>query len=171
MKLPQFLIVGLLGTITNLVLFYIFVDILFYPPIIISVLTFLFASIQNYLLNHFWTFKKRKIPSSTFKRFYQFHIIAGIAGTINYLSFLAMFNIFFVYHFWTFKKKIDENPPQIANYFRFLSVSLIGLTINLLILWWYINTFDPSIKVVAQAIGIAGGTTINFLGSKYWVFK
>ena len=125
MNLPQFLIVGLLGTITNLVLFYIFVDILFYPPIIISVLTFLFASIQNYLLNHFWTFKK----------------------------------------------KIDENPPQIANYFRFLSVSLIGLTINLLILWWYINTFDPSIKVVAQAIGIAGGTTINFLGSKYWVFK
>ena len=59
MKLPQFLIVGLLGTITNLVLFYIFVDILFYPPIIISVLSFLFASMQNYLLNHFWTFKKK----------------------------------------------------------------------------------------------------------------
>ena len=125
MKLLQFLIVGLLGTITNLVLFYIFVDILFYPPMIISALTFLFASIQNYLLNHFWTFKKN----------------------------------------------VDGKFPKILNYFRFLSISLIGLSINLLILWWYINTFEPSIKVVAQAIGIAGGTSINFLGSKYWVFK
>ena len=125
MKLPQFLIVGLLGTVTNLVLFYFLVDKLSYPPIPISVLAFLLASMQNYLLNHFWTFNK----------------------------------------------SVGNKFPKILDYFRFLSVSLIGLSVNLFILWWYINTFDPSIKVVAQAIGIAGGTSINFLGSKYWVFK
>ena len=125
MKLPKFLAVGLLGTITNLALFYFFVDILMFPALQISMITFLIASLQNYILNHFWTFTK----------------------TMN------------------------AEPPKILNYFRFLFVAMIGLFINLLILWWVIETFDPKIKVIAQAFGIAGGTMFNFLGSKYWVFK
>ena len=125
MKLPKFLAVGLLGTISNLTLFYIFVDRLMFPALQISIITFLIASLQNYILNHFWTFTK----------------------------------------------KMDAEPPKILNYFRFLFVAMIGLFVNLLILWWFIETFDPKIKVVAQAFGIAGGTMFNFLGSKYWVFK
>ena len=125
MKLPKFLAVGLLGTITNLALFYFFVDILMFPALQISMITFLIASLQNYILNHFWTFTK----------------------TMN------------------------AEPPKILNYFRFLFVAMIGLFVNLLILWWFIETFDPKIKVIAQAFGIAGGTMFNFLGSKYWVFK
>ena len=58
MKLPKFLAVGLLGTITNLTLFYIFVDIMMFPALQISIITFLIASLQNYILNHFWTFTK-----------------------------------------------------------------------------------------------------------------
>ena len=125
MKLPKFLAVGLLGTISNLTLFYIFVDRLMFPALQISIITFLIASLQNYILNHFWTFTKT----------------------------------------------MDAEPPKILNYFRFLFVAMIGLFVNLLILWWVIDTFDPNIKVIAQAFGIAGGTMFNFLGSKYWVFK
>lgn len=125
MKLPKFLAVGLLGTISNLTLFYIFVDRLMFPALQISIITFLIASLQNYILNHFWTFTK----------------------------------------------KMDAEPPKILNYFRFLFVAMIGLFVNLLILWWFIETFDPTIKVIAQAFGIAGGTMFNFLGSKYWVFR
>ena len=125
MKLPKFLAVGLLGTISNLTLFYIFVDRLMFPALQISIITFLIASLQNYILNHFWTFTKTS----------------------------------------------DAEPPKILNYFRFLFVAMIGLFVNLLILWWFIETFDPKIKVIAQAFGIAGGTMFNFLGSKYWVFK
>ena len=125
MKLPKFLAVGLLGTISNLTLFYIFVDRLMFPALQISIITFLIASLQNYILNHFWTFTKT----------------------------------------------MDAEPPKILNYFRFLFVAMIGLFVNLLILWWFIETFDPTIKVIAQAFGIAGGTIFNFLGSKYWVFK
>ena len=125
MKLPKFLAVGLLGTISNLTLFYIFVDRLMFPALQISIITFLIASLQNYILNHFWTFTKT----------------------------------------------MDAEPPKILNYFRFLFVAMIGLFVNLLILWWVIETFDPNIKVIAQAFGIAGGTMFNFLGSKYWVFK
>ena len=125
MKLPKFLAVGLLGTISNLTLFYIFADRLMFPALQISIITFLIASLQNYILNHFWTFTKT----------------------------------------------MDAEPPKILNYFRFLFVAMIGLFVNLLILWWFIETFDPKIKVIAQAFGIAGGTMFNFLGSKYWVFK
>ena len=125
MKLPKFLAVGLLGTISNLTLFYIFVDRQMFPALQISIITFLIASLQNYILNHFWTFTKT----------------------------------------------MDAEPPKILNYFRFLFVAMIGLFVNLLILWWFIETFDPKIKVIAQAFGIAGGTMFNFLGSKYWVFK
>ena len=125
MKLPKFLAVGLLGTISNLTLFYIFVDRLMFPALQISIITFLIASLQNYILNHFWTFTKT----------------------------------------------MDAEPPKILNYFRFLFVAMIGLFVNLLILWWFIEIFDPKIKVIAQAFGIAGGTMFNFLGSKYWVFK
>ena len=125
MKLPKFLAVGLLGTISNLTLFYIFVDRLMFPALQISIITFLIASLQNYILNHFWTFTKT----------------------------------------------MDAEPPKILNYFRFLFVAMIGLFVNLLILWWVIDTFDPNIKVIAQAFGIAGGTMFNFLGSKYWIFK
>ena len=125
MKLPKFLAVGLLGTISNLTLFYIFVDRLMFPALQISIITFLIASLQNYILNHFWTFTKT----------------------------------------------MDAEPPKILNYFRFLFVAMIGLFVNLLILWWFIETFDPKIKVIAQAFGIAGGPMFNFLGSKYWVFK
>ena len=125
MKLPKFLAVGLLGTISNLTLFYIFVDRLMFPALQISIITFLIASLQNYILNHFWTFTKT----------------------------------------------MDAEPPKILNYFRFLFVAMIGLFVNLLILWWFVETFDPTIKVIAQAFGIAGGTMFNFLGSKYWVFK
>ena len=125
MKLPKFLAVGLLGTISNLTLFYIFVDRLMFPALQISIITFLIASLQNYILNHFWTFTKMR----------------------------------------------DAEPPKILNYFRFLFVAMIGLFVNLLILWWFIETFDPKIKVIAQAFGIAGGTMFNFLGSKYWVFR
>ena len=125
MKLPKFLAVGLLGTISNLTLFYIFVDRLMFPALQISIITFLIASLQNYILNHFWTFTKT----------------------------------------------MDAEPPKILNYFRFLFVAMIGLFVNLLILWWFIETFVPTIKVIAQAFGIAGGTMFNFLGSKYWVFK
>ena len=125
MKLPKFLAVGLLGAISNLTLFYIFADRLMFPALQISMITFLIASLQNYILNHFWTFTKT----------------------------------------------MDSEPPKILNYFRFLFVAMIGLFVNLLILWWFIETFDPKIKVIAQAFGIAGGTMFNFLGSKYWVFR
>ena len=56
LKISKFLIVGSLGSVTNIVIFYVLVDKLNYNPIIISIFSFFIASIQNYTLNHYWTF-------------------------------------------------------------------------------------------------------------------
>ena len=125
MHIPKFLTVGLLGTLTNLILFYIFVDRWGFSALPVSTIIFLISSIQNYYLNHIWTFSDR---------------------TVN-------------------------QPVGLISYVKYLLVALAGLSINLFLLWWLLFLFSPHLKVMAQAVGIAGGTIINFIGSKYWVFR
>ena len=125
MHISKFLTVGFLGTLTNLALFYIFADILGFEALLVSTFTFFISSIQNYYLNHIWTFSDR---------------------TIN-------------------------QHVGLMNYVKYLFVVLAGLGINLYFLWWFLFLFSPPLKVIAQAVGIGGGTIINFLGSKYLVFK
>ena len=125
MHIPKFLTVGLLGTLTNLILFYIFVDRWDFSALPVSTIIFLISSIQNYYLNHIWTFSDQ---------------------TVN-------------------------QPVGLMYYVKYLSVALGGLAINLFLLWWLLFLFSPHIKVMAQTVGIAGGTIINFIGSKYWVFR
>ena len=125
MHIPKFLTVGLLGTLTNLVLFYILADICGFAALPISTFTFFISSLQNYFLNHTWTFSDRTLNKST--------------GLMNYVKYLC--------------------------------VGVAGLSINLFFLWWILFLFSPPLKVMAQAVGIAGGLIINFVGSKYWVFR
>ena len=84
MKFSKFIIVGFLGAITNVIIFYIFVDIIGYSPLVISTIGFLFASFQNYVLNHNWTFyhitKNRPITTNDYLKYL---CIALIALTVN----------------------------------------------------------------------------------------
>ena len=125
MHIPKFLTVGLLGTLTNLILFYIFVDRWDFSALPVSTIIFLISSIQNYYLNHIWTFSDR---------------------TVN-------------------------QPVGLVSYVKYLLVALAGLGINLFLLWWLLFLFSLPLKVMAQAVGILGGTIINFVGSKYLVFR
>ena len=125
MHIPKFLTVGLLGTLTNLILFYIFVDRWDFSALPVSTIIFLISSIQNYYLNHIWTFSDR---------------------TVN-------------------------QPVGLSSYVKYLFIALAGLGINLFLLWGILFLFTPPLKVMAQAFGIAGGTIINFMGSKYWIFR
>jgi putative flippase GtrA len=125
MHIPKFLTVGLLGTLTNLILFYIFVDRWDFSALPVSTIIFLISSIQNYYLNHIWTFSDR---------------------TVN-------------------------QPVGLSSYVKYLFIALAGLGINLFLLWVILFLFTPPLKVMAQAFGISGGTIINFMGSKYWIFR
>jgi dolichol-phosphate mannosyltransferase len=52
----KFALTGGLGTVTNLLLFFIFADLLNIPEIPVSIGCFLIAVTQNYLINHRWSF-------------------------------------------------------------------------------------------------------------------
>ena len=125
MNFTKFLIVGLLGTITNVSIFYLFVDRLSYSPIQISIIGFIFASIQNYILNNNWTF-----------------IVNNEKRSLSKL-----------------------------NYFKYLTVSIASLAVNLSVLQFVLNQYTPEIKSIAQLIGIASGTLVNYIGAKKWVFN
>tara|TARA_Y100000739_G_scaffold15862_2_gene12854 strand:+ start:1575 stop:1958 length:384 start_codon:yes stop_codon:yes gene_type:complete len=125
MKFTKFLFVGLLGTITNISIFYVFVDRLFYPPIQISITGFILASIQNYIFHNNWTFLNESKKRSLSK----------------------------------------------TDYFKYLSVSVMSLAVNLSVLQFVLVQYNPSVKAIGQLIGIASGTLINYLGAKKWVFR
>lgn len=56
-KLFKFGITGGLGTVTNLVIFFLLADLLKLPPLPVNIFCFFICSIQNYVINHIWTFK------------------------------------------------------------------------------------------------------------------
>jgi putative flippase GtrA len=62
----KFAVTGGLGTITNLLFFFVFVDISGLPEIPVSIGCFLIAGTQNYIVNHRWAFagKMIEIPLS-----------------------------------------------------------------------------------------------------------
>ena len=84
MKFSKFIIVGSLGAISNVIIFYTLVDILGYSPLVISTIGFLIASFQNYVLNHNWTFyditKDRPIATNDYLKYL---CIALIALSVN----------------------------------------------------------------------------------------
>ena len=93
MNFTKFLIVGLLGTITNISIFYLFVDRLFYPPIQMSIIGFIFASIQNYILNNNWTFttKDKKRPLTRLNYFKYLSIsILSLGANLSVLQFVLI---------------------------------------------------------------------------------
>ena len=49
--------------------------------------------LSNFLFNNFWTFKKREVSSSLYKRLLQFHLASGGAACLNYLTFLLAFAV------------------------------------------------------------------------------
>ncbi|WP_424729965.1 GtrA family protein [Methanoregula sp.] len=53
----RFLFVGALGTVVNILIFFILADTLHFDATFSSVVAFLFAVTQNYILNHVWSFK------------------------------------------------------------------------------------------------------------------
>jgi putative flippase GtrA len=57
-SLMRFLFIGFLGTILNVVIFFIIADYLNIDANIASVIAFCIAVTQNYILNHLWSFKK-----------------------------------------------------------------------------------------------------------------
>jgi putative flippase GtrA len=121
----KFGITGGLGTITNLLIFFLLADLSKLPVIPVSIICFIIAGTQNYFLNHLWSFREYT----------------------------------------------DKTPVSVKKWFAFLSGSLLGLGINIGVMYTIVSNFMLPWKFIAQACGIAAGMVFNFFISKYIIFR
>jgi dolichol-phosphate mannosyltransferase len=121
----KFAVTGGLGTITNLLIFFLCADIFHLPEIHVSIGCFIIAATQNYIINHRWSFKQNTVAE---------HLSA-------------------------------------KKWLQFIGASLAGLTINITVMQMILTHFTMPYKFIAQGVGIAAGTIVNFCFSKLVVFR
>jgi putative flippase GtrA len=89
-----------------------------------------------------------------------YHLSAVIAWAVSVL------NNFWLNRRWTFDAKQDHPVRQAV---RFFAVSLVAFGFTYVVLVVLVDA--GLMKVAAQAIAIAAGTPLSFIGQKLWSFK
>jgi putative flippase GtrA len=84
-----------------------------------------------------------------------------IAGTQNY----------FIHHNWSFAENTKGTKPTIKQWALFLVSSLAGLAVNIGVMNLMLQNLSLPFKVLAQAAGILSGMVINFIATKFFVFR
>jgi putative flippase GtrA len=116
-SLVRFLFVGGFGTITNLLVFFVFGDLIKINPNGASVLAFSVAVTQNYIFNHLWSFKKHVDYPLSWKKYLNYVLLNIFGLVIN----LLVLNIILVV-FRPFLKILAQFPGIIAG----MSFNYIG---------------------------------------------
>jgi len=93
----KFLTVGFSGVFVNLGIYIFLTRILGVAIELASPIAIETSIITNFLLNHYWTFISRSTGTSFFRKFFRFHMAAGVAGVINYVVFLTLLHVFNMY--------------------------------------------------------------------------
>ena len=123
-------------------------------------------------------------------QFFRFCVIGGIGVVVNsaimYMTyhlmgmhyllasvaafFVASANNFLLNKRFTFQDKDYGLGLMAKQYLKFMSVTLIGLGINLGVLTFLVELFglDP---VISNLVGVLFATVSNFLGNKFFAFK
>ncbi len=89
-----------------------------------------------------------------------YHLSAVISWAVSVL------NNFWLNRHWTFSAKQDHPVRQAV---RFFTVSLVAFGFTYVVLVLLVDA--GMMKVAAQAIAIAAGTPLSFIGQKLWSFK
>jgi len=96
------------------------------------------------------------------------HLLAidyRVAAVIAFV--VSVVNNFWLNRHWTFAAKQDHPMFQAV---RFFAVSLVAFGFTYVVLVALVSGAGLP-KVVAQAIAIAAGTPLSFLGQKLWSFR
>jgi len=84
----KFSVTGGLGTVSNLLIFFLCADLLGLNEIPVSIGCFLAAATQNYFINHFWSFRKTTASAAPSLKKWALFICASLAGLV--LNLLVM---------------------------------------------------------------------------------
>jgi putative flippase GtrA len=96
-----------------------------------------------------------------------FHTNVYLSSTVSFT--LAVVNNFIWNKYWTFKVNNQTNRPYFQ-FFQFLVVSVVGLGLNLLIMYILIHFFNIWYNL-AKAFAIVVVLFWNFIANKLWNFK
>ncbi len=93
----RFALVGLSGLFVNLGSYVLLtrkigLDIALACPIAIEL-----SILSNYFLNDVWTFRSRRVTIPVYRRLCRFHVVAALAGMLNYMVFLILVYLMHVY--------------------------------------------------------------------------
>jgi len=83
---------------------------------------------------------------------------------------VSVLNNFWWNRHWTFGGAGAKEAHPLRQGVKFLTVSLVAFGFSYAVLVGLVNGMGVS-KVLAQAIAIAAGTPLNFVGQKLWSFK
>jgi len=93
------------------------------------------------------------------------HVWYLLAATISFI--VAVINNYIFNKFWTFK---DRDKDFLRQFGRFLVVSIIGLGLNVLILYVLVE-FAGMWYILAKVLATGVVLIWNFFANKYWTFK
>lgn len=103
-----------------------------------------------------------------------FTLLTGGAGLNHLLAAVGAFvvavsNNFLLNRHWTFKHQGAADSHAGFQAARFLTVSLVGLGVNLVVLELLVSSAGLA-ELPSQAIAVAVATPVNFIGNKLWTF-
>jgi dolichol-phosphate mannosyltransferase len=84
-----------------------------------------------------------------------------IADTQNYI----------INHKWSFARNTRQTALSLKKWLAFLGGSLTGLAVNIWVMTTVLTHFSLPFKFIAQACGILAGMVVNFMASKFFVFR
>lgn len=82
-QLSQFAMVGGIGTVTNLIVFFLLVDLWDMVPRAGTIIAFLVAVSQNYALNELWTFNTEGRNRIRGRRYLKFALLSTLGLIVN----------------------------------------------------------------------------------------
>jgi putative flippase GtrA len=90
-QILKFAITGGLGTIVNLVLFFLFADLVKLSPVLVSVGCFLITGTQNYIIHHKWSFAENTRGTTlSIKKWFLFLVSALFGLSVNIIVMKMM---------------------------------------------------------------------------------
>jgi len=142
-------------------------------------------------LVNIWRIKQRNGRETGMGQFVKFAVTGGL-GTITNLAVFFVFadllglpeipvsvgcfsiavtQNYIFNQLWSFKTHTADMGLSLKRWALFTASSLFGLTVNIIVMKLILLYWTPHYKFIAQALGVAAGMAINFVLSKYAVFR
>jgi len=93
----RFALVGLSGLLVNLGSYVLLTRKIGFGIALACPIAIELSILSNYFLNDVWTFKYRRVTIPVYRRLFRFHVVAALAGSLNYLVFLILVYLMHVY--------------------------------------------------------------------------